>query len=175
MNNFRSAALALVTCAAGLSLAACTAGITAAASSPAASKSTASTTATASTAASSSSSSSSSAGRTIGVDGSIGSFPVPSGAKVDENVTDDTNIVILFSSVTPSQVSHFYASALPRAGYTITLNALDDADGGTVAEIAFTGHGDKGNISALSKAPASSVSMAGVSSKNFTAISISPS
>jgi hypothetical protein len=171
MNKHRYVPLALVACAAGLSLAACSAGVTAASSSPAAPKSTASTAATASSAAATKTPS---AVRNLGVDGSIGSFPIPSGAKVDENVTDDKTIVIIFGSVTPAEVSHFYAAALPRAGYTITLNVLDDANGGTVAEVSFTGHGYKGNISALSKAPASDVSMAGVSNKNFTGITLSP-
>jgi hypothetical protein len=167
MNKYRCAALPLVTCAAGLSLAACSAGITVAASSPAASRSTGSSASPAASA----STRPSSPGRTVTVDGLPGTFPIPSGAEVDEDVTDGKTIVILFSSVTPSVVSSFYASALPRAGYTITLNS---ASSGAYAEITFTGHGYKGSISALSKVPASDVSLGGVSNKNFTGITLNP-
>jgi hypothetical protein len=48
-------------------------------------------------------------------------------------------------------VSSFYAQALPRAGYTITVNSVISQSGGTVAFIQFTGHGVKGTIDALSK------------------------
>jgi hypothetical protein len=71
-------------------------------------------------------------------------------------------------------VSSFYTSALPRAGYTITLNVLSHTNTGADAEISFTGHGYKGSISALSELPASDIDIAGVSNKNFTAISLNP-
>jgi len=176
MNKYRYAPLALVACAAGLSLAACSAGVTAATSSPAASRSTgSSTSSTSSTAsASSSPSSSSSPGRTVSVDGLISTFPIPSGAKVDENITENKTILIFLSSVTPSDVSSFYASALPRAGYTITVNSVTDLNGTKIAGIEFTGHGYKGDISAASKLPASQISLGGVSNKNFTGITLTP-
>jgi hypothetical protein len=166
MNKYRCAPLPLATCAAGLSLAACSAGITVAASSPAASRSTGSSASPAASA----STRPSSPGRTVTADGLPGTFPIPYEAKVDEDVTDGKTIVILFSSVTPSVVSSFYASALPRAGYTITLNSAS----GAYAELTFTGHGYKGSISALSKVPASDVSLGGVSNKNFTGITLNP-
>ena len=122
----------------------------------------------------SSPSNSSSPGRTVTVEGLISTFPIPSGAKLDENVTDDKTILIFLSSVTPSDVSSFYASALPRAGYTITVNSLTDLNGAKIAAIEFTGHGYKGTISAASKLPASQVSLGGVSNKNFTGITLNP-
>src|ERR1700735_1989613 len=59
------------------------------------------------------------AGRTIAIGDSGGSFPVPAGAKVVENVASGQQIVVLFNSVTPASVSRFYATALPKAGYTV--------------------------------------------------------
>ena len=173
MNKHRYVPLALVACAAGLSLAACSAGVTAATSTPAASRSTGSS-ASSTASASSSPSNSSSPGRTVTVEGLISTFPIPSGAKLDENVTDDKTILIFLSSVTPSDVSSFYASALPRAGYTITTNSVTDLNGIKIAAIEFTGHGYKGAISAASKLPASQVSLGGVSNKNFTGITLAP-
>jgi hypothetical protein len=171
MNKYRYAPLALVACAAGLSLAACSAGVTAATSTPAASRSTGSS-ASSTASASSSPSNSSSPGRTVTVEGLISTFPIPAGAKLDENVTDDKTILIFLSTVTPTEVSSFYTSALPRAGYTITTNSVTDLNGVKIAAIDFTGHGYKGAISAASKLPASQVSLGGVSNKNFTGITL---
>jgi hypothetical protein len=173
MNKYRYAPLALVACAAGLSLAACSAGVTAATSTPAASRSTGSS-ASSTASASSSPSNSSSPGRTVTVEGLITTFPIPAGAKLDENVTDNKTILIFLSSVTPTEVSSFYTSALPRAGYTITTNSVTDLNGIKIAAIEFTGHGYKGAISAASKLPASQVSLGGVSNKNFTGITLAP-
>jgi ABC-type phosphate transport system substrate-binding protein len=170
MNTYRSAAVALTACAASLSLTACTAGTTTASTattSPAARNST-----SASASASASQSAPALASRTIKVSGEFGSFPIPARAKVVENVASDPGAIVFFDRVTPAKVSSFYAQALPRAGYTITVNSVISQSGGTVAFIQFTGHGVKGTIDALSKFTDSSVSIAGLGHKNVTTISI---
>ena len=168
MNTYRSAAVALTACAASLSLTACTAGTTTASTattSPAARNST-------SASASASQAAPALASRTIKVSGDSGSFPIPARAKVVENVASDPGAIVFFDRVTPAKVSSFYAQALPRAGYTITVNSVVSQSGGTVAFIQFTGHGVKGTIDALSKFTDSSVSIAGLGHKNVTTISI---
>jgi len=106
----------------------------------------------------------------IKVTGSVGSFPVPAGAKVTENIAiDQKDVIVAFNSVTPANVSSFYATALPRAGYTISGNSVVTQGGGTVAFVFFSGHRYKGDIGALSKAPASEASM-GLGTKNVTTI-----
>ena len=167
MNNYRSAALALAACAASLTVAACTAGITTA-TPPATSAAAPSHSASVAR----SSSSEARAGRMISVSGSVGSFPVPAGAKVAENIADGQESIVIFSSITPAKVSSFYATALPQAGYTISGNSLVTQGGGTVAFILFSGHGYKGNIDALSNFPNSGVSVAGLGTKNVTTITI---
>lgn len=170
MNMYRSAAVALTACAASLSLTACTAGTTTAstaATSPAARNS-------ASASASVSQAGPALASRTIKVSGEFGSFPIPARAKVVENVGSDPGAIVFFDQVTPAKVSSFYAQALPRAGYTITVNSVISQSSGTVAFIQFTGHGVKGTIDALSKFTDSSVSIAGLGHKNVTTISIRP-
>jgi len=169
MNKYRSAVLALAACAASLTVAACTAGITTA-TPPATSAAAPSHSASVAR----SSPSPASSGRMISVSGSVGSFPVPAGAKVAENIADGQESIVIFSSVTPAAVSSFYATALPRAGYAITGNSLVTEGGGTVAFILFSGHGYKGNIDALSKFPNSGVSVAGLGTKNVTTITIMP-
>ena len=172
MNTYRSAAVALAACAASLSLTACTAGTTTAstaATSPAARNSS-----SASASASVSQAGPALASRTIKVSGESGSFPIPARAKVVENVSSDPGAIVFFDRVTPAKVSSFYAQALPRAGYTITVNSVISQSGGTVAFIQFTGHGVKGTIDALSKFTDSSVSIAGLGHKNVTTISIRP-
>jgi len=172
MNTYRSAAVALAACAASLSLTACTAGTTTAstaATSPAARNSS-----SASASASVSQAGPALASRTIKVSGESGSFPIPARAKVVENVASDPGAIVFFDRVTPAKVSSFYAQALPRAGYTITVNSVISQSGGTVAFIQFTGHGVKGTIDALSKFTDSSVSIAGLGHKNVTTISIRP-
>jgi ABC-type phosphate transport system substrate-binding protein len=168
MNTYRSAAVALTACAASLSLTACTAGTTTASTattSPAARNST-------SASASASQAAPALASRTIKVSGEFGSFPIPARAKVVENVASDPGAIVFFDRVTPAKVSSFYAQALPRAGYRITVNSVISQSGGTVAFIQFTGHGVKGTIDALSKFTDSSVSIAGLGHKNVTTISI---
>jgi ABC-type phosphate transport system substrate-binding protein len=170
MNTYRSAVVALTACAASLSLTACTAGTTTAstaATSPAAHNSS-----SASASASASQAAPALASRTIKVSGEFGSFPIPARAKVVENVASDPGAIVFFDRVTPAKVSSFYAQALPRAGYTITVNSVISQSGGTVAFIQFTGHGVKGTIDALSKFTDSSVSIAGLGHKNVTTISI---
>lgn len=165
MINYRSAALTLAVGAASLSVAACTAGITTA-SSPTTSAPAPTRSASVATAASSRASS----GRMITVTGPVGRFPVPPGAKVTQNIAiDQKDIIVAFGSVTPANVSSFYATALPRAGYTISGNSVVTQGGGTVAFIFFSGHGYKGSIGALSKAPASDASL-GLGTKNVTTI-----
>ncbi len=160
MNIYRCAALTAVTCAAALSLAACSAGIT---TSQAAPSQTPSRSATASPTAS---------GGTVSVGGSIGSFPIPAHAKVVENITEGSQTVILLGSVSPSEVSSFYTSALPRAGYKITMNTLATMNNGTGAAIEFTGHGYKGTISAESNLASTGVSVGGLNGKNFVGITL---
>ena len=172
MNTYRSAVVALAACAASLSLTACAAGTTTAstaATSPAARNSS-----SASALASVSQAGPALAGRTIKVSGESGSFPIPARAKVVENVSSDPGAIVFFDRVTPAKVSSFYAQALPRAGYTITVNSVISQSSGTVAFIQFTGHGVKGTIDALSKFTDSSVSIAGLGHKNVTTISIRP-
>jgi hypothetical protein len=168
MNKYRSAALALAACAASLSVAACSAGSTTASSS------------TASSAAPSSSVSASAAapspgraipGRTLTVKGSLGSFPVPAGAKVVENIAGDKGVVIVFGLITPADVSRFYATALPQAGYAVTTNSMLNQAGDNGALIRFTGHGYKGSIDSLVQFPG--VSVAGLGDKNVTTIIVS--
>jgi len=176
MSKYRFAAAALTACAASLSLTACTAGTTTAstaATSPAA-RNSSSASASALALASVSQTGPALAGRTIKVSGESGSFPIPARAKVVENVASDPGAIVFFDRVTPAKVSSFYAQALPRAGYTITVNSVISQSGGTVAFIQFTGHGVKGTIDALSKFTDSSVSIAGLGHKNVTTISIRP-
>lgn len=169
MNKYRSTALALTCCAASVSVAACTAGIT-----------TATTTAPATSAPAPSHSASvpvssstrASSGRMITISGSPGTFPVPAGAKVAESGSVDQQIIVVFGSVTPANVSSFYTTALPRAGYVISGNALSTESGVTVAFITFSGHGYKGNIDTLSKAPDTGGTLPGYPTKNVTTITL---
>jgi hypothetical protein len=171
MNRYRPAAVALAASAASLSLAACTAGITAAST---ATTSPAAPSRSASSASASASASLAAAGRMIQVGGEVGSFPVPAGAKVAENVASSQETVIIFSMITPAKVSSFYARALPQAGYTVTTNSVVSQSGSTVAFIQFTGHGFKGNIDALSEFTDSTVSVAGLGHKNVSTITFMP-
>ena len=127
MNNYRSAALALAACAASLTATACTAGI-----STVTPHATSAATPSHSASVARSSSSEARVGRMISVSGSVGSFPVPAGAKVAENIADGQESIVIFSSITPAKVSSFYATALPQAGYTISGNSLVTQGGGTV-------------------------------------------
>jgi hypothetical protein len=108
------------------------------------------------------------------VSGEVGSFPVPAGAKVVQNIGTSQETIVIFGAVTPAKVSSFYAQALPRAGYTVTANSVITESGNTVAYIQFTGHGVKGNIDGLSKDTDSAVSLPGLGRKNVTTISLMP-
>jgi hypothetical protein len=77
-------------------------------------------------------------------------------------------IVIVFGLIAPSDVSRFYATALPQAGYTVTVNSMLSQAGNTGALIQFTGHGYKGNIDSLIQFPDGSVQ--GLGDKNVTTI-----
>ena len=178
MNKYRSAAAALTACAASLSLAACAAGTTTAGTttttSPAAPGSSSASSSASPSASASASASPALASRTITVAGDVGSFPVPAGANVAENIASSQETVIIFDKITPAKVSSFYAQALPHDGYTITTNSVLSQSGGTAAIIQFTGHGFSGNIDALSKFTDSAVSVAGLGHKNVTTITFMP-
>ena len=91
-----------------------------------------------------------------------------------ENSDDNKEIVVLLSSVTPTQVYSFYLSALRPAGYKITFNTLATANNNTGAEIEFTGHGYKGTISADSNLATPGASVSGALTKNFAGITLTP-
>ena len=168
MNKHRPIALVLASCAAGLSVAACSAG-TPTASSAGTSTGTPSQSGSASAA---SSSAAAIPGRAVAVKGTLGSFPVPAGAKVVENMPGHQSFLLVFGLVTPADVSRFYATALPQAGFTVTTNAMVKRGGDTGAYILFTGHGLKGNISSLVQFPGYSV--AGIGDKNVTTVIVTP-
>jgi hypothetical protein len=131
MNHLRTMALAAAACTAGVSLAACSVTTTA---SPAPSPAPV-------------------AGGTVTVSGPIGRFPLPQGAQVIEDSADYGHYSIVFGSVSPSTAASFYATALPRAGYTIISNSSatgDSWDSFSGTGIWFTGHGYNGQIGALS-------------------------
>ena len=186
MNSYRLMAMTVTSCAAGLSLAACTAGITKAnpvtSPSPTASHNVSSPAASPSHTASASASAGS--GYTVRVEAPIGTFPIPRGAQVVANMPCGKQDLIELGSVTPPQVSTFYTSALPRAGYKVTNNTLtSDPNTGAaqgMAEITFTGHGYAGLIIALANLGAdasASPSVTGLPSsiaKNALEISLTP-
>jgi hypothetical protein len=169
MNTYRAAALALVTGVAAWSLTACTAGSTTA-SSPATSPGASSQSASAAA----SSPAPVVAASTVTISGSLGSFPVPAGAKVAEKVDTSQEILVFFSGISPAKVSAFYAAALPQAGYAVTGNTLIRVSGVSEALIQFTGHGYTGNIATLAKFNGPSLRIAGLGHKNVTTISLAP-
>ena len=147
MNHYRTAVLAAAACAAGISLAACSVTTTASpASSPAP------------------------AGSTVSVSAPIGRFPVPPGAQVIDDGTDNGHYDIVFGSVSPSEVSRFYTTALPRAGYTIISNSSATGDSFSGTGIWFTGHGYSGQIGALSSFHIPGISLGG----NTVEITLTP-
>jgi hypothetical protein len=92
-------------------------------------------------------------------------------------------LMIQLSSVTPTQVSDFYTSALPHAGYKITDDTLSsDPNTGApqgMAEISFTGHGYTGLITAfanLGPAPSAGIptSLPSSLTKNNVQIDLTP-
>jgi hypothetical protein len=92
------------------------------------------------------------------VSGPIGRFPLPPGAQLIEDGTDNGHYDIVFGSVSPSEASRFYTTALPRAGYTITSNSSAAGDSFSGTGIWFTGHGYNGQIGALSSFHISGIS-----------------
>lgn len=169
MNKYRSAALVLAACAVGMSAAACSSG----------SSSTSSSAATSPAASSQAISSApppttgpAIAGRTLTVKGSLGSFPVPASAKVAENMAGGQSVVLVFGSVVPADVSRFYATELPKAGYSVSTNSMLTKGGDHGAYIVFSGHGFKGTIDSLDQFPG--MSMAGIGDKNVTTIIFAP-
>jgi len=147
MNHHRTAALATTACAAAISLAACSVTTTA---SPASSPAPASS--------------------TVSVSGPIGSFPVPPGAQLINNGTDNGHYDIVFGSVSPSEAARFYTTALPRAGYTITSNSSAAGESFSGTGIWFTGHGYNGQIGALSSFRIPGISLGG----NTVEITLTP-
>jgi hypothetical protein len=168
MNKYRSAALALAACAASLAVAACSAGT------PVAGSASTSTGAPSQSGFASAASSSVAAipGRAIAVKGTVGSFPVPARARVVENMPGHQSFLLVFGLVTPADVSGFYATALPQAGFTITTNAMVHQGGDTGAYVVFTGHGLKGTINSLVQFPGYSV--AGIGDRNVTTVVVTP-
>jgi len=173
MNKHRPIALVLASCAAGLSVAACSAGT------PSASSSTSSPAATGSATSSKPPVISSPvpttgppiAGIMLTVKGKIGSFPVPKAAKVGENMSGGSSLLVVFGLVAPADVARFYATALPQAGFTVTSNSLVSQGGQNGAIVAFTGHGYKGSIESVAQFPGTSV--AGLGDANVTTIVMS--
>ena len=183
MNKYRSAALALTACAATLSVAACSSG-TPSASSAATGSAGTSPAGTSSAAPSPSASAAISsavpttgapiAGRTISLNEKLGSFPVPAAAKVAENTGGEgQTVVLVFGKVAPADVARFYATALPRAGFTVTVNSLLSKGGQTGALIQFSGHGYKCTVDSLTQFPGGNIG--GLGTTNVTTIIFSPS
>jgi hypothetical protein len=139
MSTYRQAGLILLACAAGLALAACSAGV---------STVTPPTPATSGSAASHPAAASSAASGTVSLGGSIGAFPLPPGATVLDNLAYTKSKELVLTGVTPAAAVSFYTTALPRAGYTITMNGLSSTGTGVFAGIEFTGHGYMGTIGA---------------------------
>ena len=177
MNTYRSIALVLASCAAGLSVAACSTGT------PSASSSTSSPAATGSATSSPSkppvissavpTTGPAIAGTVLEVKGKIGSFPVPKAAKVGENMSGGTSLLVVFGLVAPVDVARFYATALPQAGFTVTSNALLSQGGQSGAIVQFTGHGFKGNIESVAQFPGAAI--AGLGATNVTTVVMSAS
>ena len=114
----------------------------------------------------------------------IGSFPIPSGARVAANLACGKGDIIEAGPVTPPAASAFYASALPRAGYTITENMLGSAPGSdtpnSIVTVIFSGRRYSGVIiaaadlsSSASSAP-SMPAMSGSLTHNVLEISLVP-
>ncbi len=173
MNRYRSAALALTACAASLSVAACSAGTPSTSSSSAASSASASKSPVPVVSSAVPTSGPAIAGRTLQINGKIGSFPIPAAAKIGENMSGGSSLLVVFGSVAPEDVARFYATALPQAGFTVTTNSLVSQGGQNGAIIQFTGHGFKGNIESVAQFPGAAV--AGIGSTNVTTVIMSQS
>ena len=181
MNSLRSKALALVAVAgaATLSLTACatsasstsSAGSASSPSSPATSP--AVTSQSASAAASSPTAAPSAS--TVQVTGQLGSFQVPAGAKVADNVVLPGQVILIFSGIDPAKVLAFYTAELPQAGYRISSSEMVSEAGGTAA-IVFSGHGFTGTIASVTNFTAASGTQAanvpGLGHKNVTSVEL---
>jgi hypothetical protein len=150
MNTLRSTVMAVATCGAALSLTACTAAGTTAGPAKPASPAGSRTASSSATAAPQTAPGCASSGGLVTVNAPLGSFPIPPGAQVVENISAGKLIAMVLSSVTPSQMSGFYTSALPRAGYKITGNEQDTGSAAAIVEILFAGHGYMGVAAAAS-------------------------
>lgn len=111
-----------------------------------------------------------SAGSTVSVSRPIGRFPLPPGAQLINDGTDNGHYDIVFGSVSPSEASRFYTTALPRAGYTITSNSSAAGDSFSGTGIWFTGLGYNGQIGALSSFHIPGISLGG----NTVEITLTP-
>ena len=173
MNKYRSAALVLAACAAGLSVAACSAGTPSAGSSATSPAATGSATSSKPPVISSPVPTTGPpiAGTMLTIKGKIGSFPVPKAAKVGENMSGGSSLLVVFGLVAPADVARFYATALPQAGYTVTSNSLVSQGGQNGAIVAFTGHGYKGNIESVAQFPGGAI--AGLGATNVTTVVMS--
>jgi hypothetical protein len=173
MNKYRSAALVLTACAAGLSVAACSAGTPSANSSATSPAATGSATSSKPPVISSPVPTTGPpiAGTMLTIKGKIGSFPVPKAAKVGENMSGGSSLLVVFGLVAPADVARFYATALPQAGYTVTSNSLVSQGGQNGAIVAFTGHGFKGNIESVAQFPGGAI--AGLGATNVTTVVMS--
>jgi hypothetical protein len=175
MSPYRCVAVALATCVAALSLAACSAGVTTAGSPAAPSRGTSAASSDATTSGrrspSPTASESAASGTMIQVSGGVGRFPVPAGAKVAEKISSGQETAVIFGLISPAKVSAFYAQALPKAGYTISGNAVYNESGNVVAAILFAGHGFKGTIDSLADFTGSGVELGGLGDKNITTVS----
>src|SRR3984957_14868036 len=170
MNKYRSAALALAACAASLSVAACSSG-TPSASPAATGSATPSRSADPIVSSAVPTSGPPIGGRMITVKGKGGSFPVPAAAKIGENVSGGSSLLVVFGLVVPVDVARFYATALPQAGFTVTSNSLVSQGAEKGAIIQFTGHGFKGNIESVAQFPGASVK--GIGAANVTTVIMS--
>jgi hypothetical protein len=166
MNKYRSATLALAAAAATVAAAACSSGT------PSSSSASSSSTGTAAPVMSAPAPTSGAPipGRTLTVQGKLGSFPVPKAAEVGEDISGGSALILVFGSIAPPDVSRFYATALPQAGYTVSSNSLVSSRGQNGALIVFSGHGYKGNIESVDQGP----NIAGLGGQNETTIIISP-
>ncbi len=144
MNTFRSTVMAVATGAAGLSLAACGATGTTAGPAKPASPAGGRTASSSAAPASHTAPGCAGSGGSVTVNAQLGSFPIPPGAQVIENISAGKLTGIVLSPVTPSEMSGFYTSALPRAGYKITVTENDTGSAAALAEILFTGRGYMG-------------------------------
>jgi hypothetical protein len=169
MNKYRPATLALAAGAAALAVAACSSAGTPSASS----SSTATNTKTAVPVVSSPVPTTGAPiqSKMLTLKGKLGSFPIPATAKVGENISGGSSLILIFGSVVPSDVARFYATALPQAGFTVTSQALVSQGGQHGAIVEFTGKGFKGTIESVDELPGASV--AGIGSANVTTVEVS--